>query len=269
MKKYLILFVMIVAMLPVAVFSQNTTAAPATTAADAETITVFDTIILPKEYSKEDVQTTTIDNFDLGDEWSVLMPREQGIALKKKITGKTKTDTTSSTYCLGVKFITYCRGFNWIEIKPPSPIFIPGTTKAIALSVAGRNLRHKLIAWVADYLGTQYRIEMGSMNFKGWQRIAAPIPTFVKQYTRYVPEYRPLHLIKFVIEFDPDEMVGDYYLYIDNFEAAADMYEQTYDGDELIDKKSKQEKWDLEVVAPETDKSNPGATGTAPAKTGP
>ena len=261
MKKYLILFLFSVAMLPVALFAQATPAAGTPAVSDAETITVFDTIVLPKEYSKEDVQTTTIDNFDMSEEWTVLMPREQGVALKKKITAKTKMDTTASTYCLGVKFTTYCRGFNWIEIKPPSPIFVPGTTKAIALSVAGRNLRHKLVAWVEDYQGVEYRIEMGSMNFKGWQRIAAPIPAHVKQYTRYVPEYRPLKLVKFVIEFDPDEMPGDYYIYVDNFEAAADMYEVAYDGDELIDKKSKVEKWEIESIDPAADKSNPGATG--------
>lgn len=247
MKKHLILSLLVLALaLPMGLSAQN----------NQDTVTVFDNIVLPKEHSKQDIQVKTIDNFELAEEWTSMMPREQGIALRKKITGKAKSDTSASQYCIGVKFITYTRGFNWVEIKPPSPILIPGTTKAIAVTVAGRNLRHNLVAWVQDYRGIEYRIELGNINFKGWQRVAAPIPAYVKQYSRYVPEYRPLKLTKLVLEFDPDEMPGDYYIYLDNFEAAVDLYKPAYDGDDLLDDVGT-EKWEKEVIAPETDKSRP------------
>jgi uncharacterized protein (DUF2164 family) len=133
--------------------------------------------------------------------------------------------------------MTYCRGFNWLEVRPPVPVKIPAKSVAIGVLVYGQNLRHKLVAWVQDYLGVEYRIELGSLNFKGWQTLGAAIPAYVRNYSRYVPQDRILLLKKLVVEFDPDEDVqplGAYY-YFDNFTAAVDNYKEPYDGSEMFD----------------------------------
>jgi hypothetical protein len=212
-----------------------------------EMVPVFDNqVLIPKEYSKEVIEVKQLDNFDAAEEWAVNMPREQGLVQKKKIVAKAKMDDSASQYCLGMKCKPYLRGYNWIEFKPPQPVLIPGTTKAISLLVMGRNLRHNLVAWVQDYLGVDYRIVMGPMNFEGWRRVATRIPSYVKQYSRYIPSYRPLKLTKFVVEFDADEFPESYYLYVDRFEAAVDTFKATTD-DELLDEMG-HEKWDLQTA---------------------
>ena len=225
-------------------FAQNTpqTAQPAqpaqtSTAASPEQLQLFNgTVIIPKEYSKEDVKNSILDNFEMAEEWSCNIPREQGVALKLKIK-KPKSTGADDIYCLGVKCMTYTRGFDWLEVKPPTPIKIPPKTKAIGVLVFGQNLRHHLAAWVRDYHGVDYRIDLGSLNFRGWQTLAAAIPTYVPVYSRYVPQDKPLWLQKLVVEFDPDEEVqplGTYY-YFDNFEAAIDTYNEPWDGSEMYD----------------------------------
>jgi len=246
MKKIVSIFIAITA---VALFGQQTTQEQTTE--EVEKIKVFDELLIPKEYSKEDVQPTIINSFDFAEEWAVLMPSDQGVAVKKKITAKSKLDDSTSEYCLGVKCVAFSRGFNWVEIKPPSPIRLPQKAKALSVLVMGRNFRHKLVAWVKDYWGREYRIEMGSLNYKGWKRISALIPNYVKTYSRYVPEYRSLYLTKFVIEFDPGEYPGEeyaFYLYLDRFEVARDVFQDVSYEDLLLDEYGQElfdkEQWD-------------------------
>jgi hypothetical protein len=215
-------------------YGQNPPAQQPAQASSPDKIQLFDgQLTIPKEYSKEDVKNSLLDDYELADEWSCDMPREQGVALKLRIK-KPQASGADDTYCLGVKSMVYSRGFNWLEIKPPVPVKIPPKSKAIAVTTFGRNLRHTLVAWVEDYLGVEYRIVLGSMNFKGWQKVAAVIPSYVRTYSRYVPEDRPLWLKKLVVEFDPDEFPMTAYYYFDNFEAAVDTYKEPYAGDDMI-----------------------------------
>lgn len=231
------------------------------TGTEQEKIRIFDDLLIPREYSKEDVQPLVLqpENWD---QWSVLMPIDQGLALKKQITAKAKIDDSpDSKYCLGIKCVSFVRGFNWVELKPPSPIRMPENTKAISALIMGRNFRHKICAWVRDDWGQEYRIEMGTLNYKGWKRVATIIPSHVKTYSRYVPEYRSLWLTKFVIEFDPEEYPGEeyaFYLYIDRFEVARDVYKDTSYEDLLLDEYG-QEQFDREQWSGAREN---GATGT-------
>jgi hypothetical protein len=268
MKKIIIVLFSMIAAWAVTAGAQTAAAPAATTTASADnTISVWNgAVTINKDYSKMDIQTKVLDNFDLVEEWAVNMPREQGLVQKKKVTAKAKIDDSQSQFCLGIKSISFLRGFNWIEVKPPQPIEIPGTAKALSILAFGENYRHRLIAWVKDWQGIEYRIDMGSLNFKGWQRMAVPIPPYVKQYSRYVPSYRPVKLTKFVIEFDPDEFSGNYYLYLDRFEVAVDVYKAPYDGDDMMDQYGI-ERWENTGLT-----SGAAGTGTqapAPAKTGP
>lgn len=223
------------------VFAQDT--------AQQEYTTVFGDLEVPKEYSRQDVQVIDIEygDFETAEQWSVRMPREQGLALKKRVTGQVQEDDSGSKYCLGVKCKPFVRGFNWIEVKPPTPLRVPGTTKALSVWVLGRNFRHKLYAWVKDYRGIEYKIYMGQLNFMGWKRVSALIPHYVKQYSRYVPQYKPLYFTKFVIEFDPDELPVAQYIYLDRLQAATDMYKYDYDGADFLDPESGEERWETEL----------------------
>ena len=256
MKKFLFSLLLVVVM-AVTVNAQNQSQSQSQSQSSAQSsqdyITVFDDLSIPREYSKEDVQTIVLDNFDLAEDWSVSIPREQGIVMRKKVAAKSKLDDSSSQYCLGIKAISFIRGFNWVEIKPAQPVLINGRSKALSVLAVGRNFRHKLYAWVRDYRGVEYKIYMGSLNYQGWKRLATVIPDYVPQYSRYVPQYRPLFLTKFVIEFDPDEMPGNFYIYLDRLEAATDVYKAAYDGDDLLDDFGN-EKFDTEQITAETNK---------------
>ena len=234
MKKIIVLAAVLA--LATWVSAQNTTPPQTTTPqATEERIPLFDgDVSIQKEYSKEDVKNSLLDNYELSEEWSVNIPREFGVVLKLKIK-KPQSSGADDVYCFGVKAETYQRGFIWLEFTPPRPVTIPPKSKGIALLTFGRNLNHHLVAWVQDYLGVEYRIDMGSMNFKGWKRMAAVIPPYVRNYSRYVPEDRPLLLKKFVIEYDPDEYPMTAYYYFDNFEAAVDTYKEPWPGDNMID----------------------------------
>lgn len=218
---------------------------------EQERIVVFDELQIPREHSKQDIQPTVVNTFDFADEWAVLMPSDQGVATKKRVTARAKMDDTDSKYCLGIKCVSFNRGYNWVEIRPPAPIRLPLKTKAISVLAMGRNFRHRLVAWVRDSWGQEYRIEMGSLAFKGWRRLSAVIPNHVRHYSRYVPEYRPIYLTKFVIEFDPAEYAGEdyaFYFYLDRFEVARDVFREADYEDLLLDENGYElfdkEQWD-------------------------
>ncbi len=195
-------------------------------------------LYFPKDSTKQELKLVLVEDFENCDSWSAKLPVDQGFARVKKVLGAPKEVKDkypkNSKYCLGIKEWTYHRGFNWCEIKPPRPIVINGNLKGLSIWALGRNYRHKLEIWIRNYQGVEYPIEMGSLNFKGWRQLSARIPMYIPYYTKYVPQYKSMEITKIIIRHDPNEINGIFYLYLDNLEAIVDVYQDKYDGDNMI-----------------------------------
>lgn len=202
--------------------------------------------ILITTYGPENIQIHVLDNFENAHEWISLTPSDFGYSKAKGVKKLASQIQTSGEITLGLKEWSYSRGFNWTEITPPTPIKIPGNCKALAIWANGRNFRHNLEAWVRNYEGKEYFVNLGSLNFSGWKLIAAKIPGNIKQYSKYVPQYKPLYFIKFVVRHHPDERTGTFYLYLDDFQAACDMFREPLDN-LMIDQESQMEYFDKQA----------------------
>ena len=191
----------------------------------------------PKESSQQKLSVILVEDFENCDTWTALMPPNQGFARAKKVLGASKAVKEgggNSTYCLGIKEWCYRRGFNWTEIKPPDPIVVVGQIKGLSIWAAGRNYRHHLEIWIRNYQNIEYPIDMGSLNYKGWRKLEARVPMFIPYYTKYVPQYKPVYITRFVIRHDPDEISGNYYIYLDDLQAIVDSFEDSFDGIDMI-----------------------------------
>ncbi len=195
-------------------------------------------LYFPKESTKQELKLVLVEDFENCDSWTAKMPSDQGYARVKKVLGAPKAVKDkypkNSKYVLGLKEWSYTRGFNWCEIKPPRPIEMVGNLKGLSIWALGRNYRHKLEIWVKNYQGIEYPIEMGSLNFKGWRQLSARIPMYIPYYTKYVPQFKKLAITKIIVRHDPNEINGVFYLYLDNMEAIVDVYDDKYDGDDML-----------------------------------
>ncbi len=213
----------------------------------------------PPETTQAKLEYMMIEDFENCDAWAAKMPPSQGFARAKKVLGASaevrKGGAENSKYCLGIKEWGYRRGFNWTEIKPPTPIEVVGRIKGLSIWAVGRNYRHRLEVWVKNYQGIDYPIDMGSLNFRGWRQLSARIPMFIPYYTKYIPQYKNMFITKIVIRHDPNEISGKFYTYIDDLKAIVDTYVDAFDGDDMINEMG-QERWE-EITLP------PEAAGTA------
>ncbi len=242
-----------------AVYAQQQGGGTATESAKQSGVSIAG-LFFPKETSEQKLELKLIEDFENCDSWHALMPSDQGFARIKKVVGApTSKDYTYSDqqYALGLKEWTYRRGFTWCEITPPTPIRIVGKLKALSIWACGRNYRHRLEIWVKNYQGNEYPIDMGSLNFRGWQKLAARVPMYIPYYTKYVPQYKPIDISRIIVRHDPNEPTGVFYLYLDSIEAIVDTYEDTYDGDNMINEAGV-ERW--EEVTPY--KESTGGTAT-------
>ncbi len=208
----------------------------------------------PSWSSLQWVELLELEDFENCESWQAKTPSDIGYSQAKKVAGGPRIlygDPNSTSdglrddrrdghgmyYCLGIKEWTYTRGFTWTEITPPQPILIPSGCKAIYMWVCGRNYRHHMEVWVKTKKDNyEYKIDMGSMNFKGWKRMWAYLPDHVPQYQKHVPQFITLYITRFVIRHDPDEPNGVYYCYFDDLDAAVDLlaHKEYYDGSDMI-----------------------------------
>jgi hypothetical protein len=98
-------------------------------------------------------------------------------------------------------------------------------------------------AYVRDYQGIVHVIRMGDLSYKGWKNLRVAVPTHIRQSKRILPNYAGLQFVKFRIWSRPNEVLGDFYVYLDQFKVLSDTFESLYDGDELADPDRVQELW--------------------------
>lgn len=253
-----IVFLIITLLVTVNLVYSQQAQAPATAGQPGEEI---EGLFFPKETAQQKLELVLVEDFENCDAWKALMPPDMGFARVKKVLGipkEVKSKYPNQQYCIGLKEWRYHRGFTWTEITPPTPITVIGKLKGLSIWACGRNYRHRLEIWVRNYQGTEYPIDMGSLNFRGWQKLSARIPMYIPYYRKYVPQYFPLDITRIIVRHDPNEITGNYYLYLDTIEAIVDTYVDTYDGDDMINEKG-QERWE-EVTPYVGEKESTGTT---------
>ncbi|MDR1127109.1 MAG: flagellar filament outer layer protein FlaA [Treponema sp.] len=176
--------------------------------------------------------------------------------LFKSKDGKDKDGNTLNA--LGIQGAFDRRGDNWIDIYPtlkeddansgaaagdPFEIPMPGRTDKISMWVWGMNLDYYLEVYVRDYLGLVHVLKMGDLDFAGWNKLVAKVPSTIRQNKKSYPRLESLKLVKFRIWTKPREQVSPFYVYFDQLATLTDTFESIFDGDDLADPDTVQELW--------------------------
>lgn len=193
-----------------------------------------------------------LNGFEDASFWTIGMSTDQGIITKQSRRGKPRDLSTDaflardekygipSTYpkekVLGVKVEYISRGYNWFSILPAKPIVIEGICQSISFWAAGRNYSHWMRIIVEDYQGDKRFLYVNKLNFIGWRELKVSIPETVIQQDFHFVDKVGIKFAGFLIECDPEETYGSYYLYLDELRAVTDIFnEKTRDVDDMRD----------------------------------
>lgn len=139
-------------------------------------------------------------------------------------------------YVLGVKVTHIRRSVTYYSIRPIRPIPVPGIAKVISLWVVGRNLRHRLYIHIRDHFGNRARIYMGMLTHSGWEEMRATIPPNIRQVHPRYNNKQGIQITEIVIEPDPVETYGNYYVYFDDLRVITDLFGEAFrDPDDMPD----------------------------------
>jgi hypothetical protein len=144
-------------------------------------------------------------------------------------------------------------GYNWIDIYPTAAnadgeeeafeIPLPGRVHYLDMWIWGSNYNFYIDAYVRDYQGIVHSLRLGDIAYKGWKNLRVSVPTSIRQSKRVLPNYAGLRFVKFRLWTRPNEILGDFYVYMDHFKILSDTFESFFDGDDLSDPEHVQEIW--------------------------
>jgi hypothetical protein len=159
-------------------------------------------------------------------------------------------------------------GYNYMEFIPveaedddegnpvPRGVPIPGRIVSFDMWAWGSNYDYYLEIQLQDYRGIVHTLRLGDLRYRGWRNLRVDIPPYIPQDIVYVPQRQGLELVKIVMWTRPDEVVGDFYLYLDEIKVFTDIYDEPFDGDELARPDSLEEIW-----SSAEGRTSPGSTG--------
>jgi len=178
--------------------------------------------------------------------------------------GQPTAEGEDIAYSLGVKYAFDRKGNNWVDIFPTlkkrgdeevGDGALQGRTKTLDIWAWGSNNNYTLDAYIRDNTGRIHVVKMGSLKFTGWKNLRVTIPASIPLVATTLP--RSTHdttFVKFRVWSDPkakvatdrekDGTIVPIYLYLSQLKVFADLYETTYDGDELADPKITDKLWD-------------------------
>lgn len=137
---------------------------------------------------------------------------------------------------LGTKVSFYKRGIVDFDIRPVRPIPVAGKTKTISVWVAGREAQHRLEVIVADNYGNTAYIDMGRLDFIGWQKMTVAVPGNLKQRDAHYSYQGGITVRGFKVKCNIDETYGNFYIYLDDLRAVTDLFdEELRDEDDMLD----------------------------------
>jgi len=221
----------------------------------------------------EELVTYILDDFEKSSTWIAEMPNDQGVIFSMQREGapaavlkaaetisnenarylQEKTDQgvvpadnpmigfpyNENKHVLGVRVEFLRRGHHWFTASPPLPIKIPGICKSISVYVVGRGYSHWLWVMLRDYEGNKrYLSAMRPLTHLGWRKILFPIKSTISQgdYKTTDPRKMGISFDGFLINCDPLESHGTYYVYFDLLTAQINLYfEFQTDTDDMRD----------------------------------
>jgi hypothetical protein len=169
-----------------------------------------------------------------------------------------KDENGNTLNSLGINGAFDRNGYNWIDVYPvlleddpatnknagdPTEIPLRGKTNSISMWVWGANLDYSVDVYIRDYQGIVYRLKLGDINYTGWRKLRANVPTSIPQSHKSAPYLRPIKLVKFRIWTTPREQVSDFYVYFDHLTALTDVYELNYDGSAIENSATRADIW--------------------------
>lgn len=173
----------------------------------------------------------------------------------------TRPDNPESLGALGIHGAFERQGYNRIELIPgvntadgfvAKAIPLPGRIQTLDFWVWGSNYEYFTEVHFRDYQGVSHVLfpfrnenlrDPGSIKFIGWKNMYITMPSHIKQAVSYKPELATLHLSKFVFTTHPDEIVSDFYIYLDHLKVLTDIHESFYDGSDLTNRERIAEIW--------------------------
>lgn len=247
MKRFTLL---LVALIATGAYAQTAQTPAPTATTDPATIGGPDPLRIGDDHANPQLADVSITKFEDDGFWRGEMSRDDGFitlrrinskgpAAKKPVSGDVNakiTDTEADEYVLGAKVEHLHRAVTSFSVVPLRPISMPGIVKTISVWVAGRNVNHQLFAMVNDQFGNTAKIFLGSLAFTGWRQLTGAVPPSVKQLNPRYEGRTGLTFQSFLIETDPNETFGQYYIYFDGLTTMTDMYiESQRDADDVND----------------------------------
>lgn len=226
-----------------------------------------------KDTADEELVTFILDDFEKAASWVPEMPRDQGVIfsmqrpgaptavlkaaelisnensryLQKKAEQNLQPQENplvgfpynQNKFVLGVRVEFMKRGYNWFTVRPPLPIKVPGICKSLSVYVVGRGYNHWLWVMLRDYDGNKrFLSAMRPLTHRGWRKVIFPIKPNILQEDHKVSDPKKVGITfeGFLVNCDPMESHGKYYLYFDLLTAQVNLYFEFHrDKDDMRD----------------------------------
>lgn len=197
--------------------------------------------------AQQELKEVSISKFEDAGLWRSSMPRDAGISTIKKIEGSPLDKepipdeeelgiNEADDYVLGAKVQFYKRSVTSFSILPSKPMAVEGICKTVSVWVIGRNTNHMLKLLIRDHFGNKAAVTMGKLNFSGWKKMTVAIPTHITQKDYHYVNKMGIEIEGFLIECNPEEAYGSYYIYLDDLRATTDLFtENNRDEDDIAD----------------------------------
>jgi len=172
-----------------------------------------------------------------------------------------KPEEPDSLGVLGIRGAYERQGYNQLELVPgtgsgdsfvPKAIPLQGRVQMMDFWVWGANHKYYVEFHFRDFKGMVHvfspvrsdrRQEAGSIKFLGWKNMYIRIPNSIRLAENNRAEVPNLSLTKIVFTTHPEEVVADFYVYLDHLRILTDSSKEFYDGFDLSSPQRLDEIW--------------------------
>ncbi len=188
-----------------------------------------DSELLESESHKPTIKEVSLSRFENIGDWYSIMKDEDGTVTDEIIPVNTSDlEQTEGEHLVDGNAFEARVDFNRTGmmdffIYSSSPIEIEGHTKSISVWVFGNNKKYTLKLITKDKSGSYSGMTIGDLNFMGWKKLSADIPSYISQGD---PHYHDDNIGIQIIGFKV-ECLGDtndkYIIYLDDLRAVIDV----------------------------------------------
>jgi hypothetical protein len=202
---------------------------------------------LGKDQAQQQLVEVSVSKLEDAAFWQGAMAIDDGIVTLRSLPGSPSAKKPAEgdvlnrikeqdTRVLAVRVDFYHRGVVNFSLHPTAPIPVPGISKTISVWVAGRNFNHTLKVLLEDYFGNKMELTVGKLTFMGWKKLTVAVPPAIVQTDYHFTYKDGIKITGFLIECDPMEAMGTYYLYLDDIRVVTDLFgEARRDADDMSD----------------------------------